>query len=175
MELDFQEWPCKRAVKAKQPAGKAKAGTRVKNFEVPPPAPPPQLHRSSVCPFRIIACHPSSAPSLTSRHPSKHPPMVPMAAFGCLRGDLGDFEQEKFRCTKFVTRNSHQIFRTVLRKPTKFFQREIYPTKNLRRFRRHFFYFFIYGSRKKPTKFFRREICPLRDLIATKSPLPSPG
>jgi hypothetical protein len=74
-----------------------------------------------------------------------------------------------------------KFFQTFLRKPTKFFQREICLAKNLRAFGAISFisYVFPYGPRKNPTKFFRdilrkltkffqREICPLRNLFAAK-------
>ncbi len=80
-----------------------------------------------------------------------------------------------------------KFFRTVLRKPTKFFQRKICPTKNLRRLRRHFLYFLCisFWVLKKPTKFFRAILrkptkiflvrnLSLRNLLATKF-TPPPG
>ncbi len=70
-----------------------------------------------------------------------------------------------------------KFLRTGLRKPTKFFRREICPAKKLRRLWRHFLYFLcislwapknpqIFPGHflEKPAKFFRCEICPLRNL-----------
>ncbi len=62
-----------------------------------------------------------------SNNQSLPPPLVHWPVLG----GGGNFAKEKFWWTNFVTRNSHQIFRVVLIKPTKFFRREICPLRNL--------------------------------------------
>ena len=107
-----------------------------------------------------------------------HPPLTGLSTDRYRGG--GNFVQEKFRWTNFVTRNSHQIFSGRFKKT-----HQIFPARNLSCQKSSapsapFFFLcislwprrnpikFLEAILRKPTKFLQRKICPLRNLLATK-------